>query len=287
MAETYCGKSCATCAKKEALDCPGCRVGPGRQLGGDCELAQCVRSKGHETCETCGFRQRCGTQASKERMPDYRIRKMEGEKARAEAVSHRAPVLSKWLWLLFWLIVPSTVGSLMSNETVAGMLPALRLPGQILNGACSLAWGLILLKLGTEEDGYHTAGVCSLIAAGANLLAAAVSGGSDAGWTLIITIPAAVFALVGQYHEFMSHSAVLTGVDNELAEKWEKLWKWNIGITLGLIGSILVMLLAAVLGLLVLVASLIGLIAVEIIQLVYLYRTARTFREFKAYEYVN
>lgn len=284
MDETYCGKSCASCAQKEALSCPGCRVGPGRQLGGECELAQCVRSKGHETCETCGFRDRCGTLAGRERIPDYRIKKIEAEQYRKAAIARRAPVLGKWLWIMFWLIVPSTIGDLMSNETIAELAPALYIPGQIISGACSLAWGLILLKLSAQEEGYHTAGVCSLIAAAANLLTAAISGGQEAaGWTLIITIPAAIFGLVGEYHEFMSHSAVLTGVDNELAEKWEKLWKWYIWLMVGMLGSILVTLVAPVLGLLVILAAVIGLIVVEIVQLVYLYRTAKVFREFESF----
>lgn len=281
MAETYCGKSCADCAKKEALNCPGCRVGPGRHLGGDCELAVCVRSKGHETCETCGFRQRCGTLAGRERMPDYRLRKIDAERCRKDAIARRAPVLGKWLWILFWLIIPSTIGSLMSHETMTELIPALNLPGQILGMACNLAAGLILLKLGDEEDGYHTAGVCSLIAAAANFLATVISGGSDAGWTLLITVPAAIFGMVGQYHEFMAHSEVLTGVDNELAEKWEKLWKWYLGIMLSLVGSILVILVAPVPGLLIAAAAAIGLIVVEIIRLVCLYRSAKTFRSYE------
>lgn len=281
MAETCCGKSCASCAKKEELNCPGCRVGPGRQLGGDCELAQCVRSKGHETCETCGFRTRCGTLAGRERIPDYRIKKTEAERYQKAAVARRAPVLGKWLWLLFWLVIPNAVAGLLNNETVGALMPALYIPGQMLNIGCRLAWGLILLKLGTQEDGYHTAGVCMLIAAGADFVATVLSGGSDAaGWTLIITIPAAVFGLVGQYHEFMSHSAVLTGVNNDLAEKWEILWKWYIGITLGLFGSILVVLLIPILGLLLVLAGAIGVIVVEILRLVYLYRTATVFRSY-------
>ena len=280
MAETYCGKSCADCTKKEALNCPGCRVGPGRSLGGDCELASCVRSKGHETCETCSFRPRCGTLAGKERIPDYRIRKIEAEQHHKAALARRAPVLGKWLWLLFWLVIPSTVGGLLSNDTVTELMPALNLPGQLLGALCNLAAGLILLKLGDEEDGYHTAGVCTLIAAGANLLATILSGGADVRWTLLITIPAAVFGMVGQYHEYMSHGAVLTGVDNELAEKWEKLWKWYLGIMLSLIGSILVMLIASVLGLLIAAAAAIGLVVVEIIRLVCLFRTAHIFRNY-------
>ena len=30
MAETYCGKSCAECSKRDILNCPGCKAGPGR-----------------------------------------------------------------------------------------------------------------------------------------------------------------------------------------------------------------------------------------------------------------
>lgn len=282
MAETYCGKSCDSCAKKEELNCPGCRVGPGRQLGGDCELAQCVRSKGHETCETCGFRQRCGTLAGRERMPDYRIKKIEAEQYRKAAVARRAPVMGKWLWLLFWLVIPNTIAGLLSNETAAELAPALYMPGQILNTACALAGSLMLLKLGTEEDGYRTAGICTLIAAAGNFITTLISSGPvTAGWSLIITLPAAIVGLFGQYHEFMAHSAVLTGVNNELAQQWETLWKWDIGMMLGLLGSILVLLVIPILGLLLVLAGAIGLIVVEILRLMYLYRTAKAFRSYE------
>ena len=79
MSETYCGKNCVECTQKDALNCPGCKTGPGRQFGGDCELAICVRSKGHETCETCGFKGNCGTLRGRDHIPDYRIRKIEAE----------------------------------------------------------------------------------------------------------------------------------------------------------------------------------------------------------------
>ena len=73
MAETYCGKSCIECAKKEILNCPGCKAGPGRRFGGDCRLAQCTREKGHEACETCGFRGECSNLKRREEMPDLRL----------------------------------------------------------------------------------------------------------------------------------------------------------------------------------------------------------------------
>ena len=281
MAETYCGKSCEECTKKEQLDCSGCKTGPGRQFGGDCELAKCVRDKGHETCETCGFKGNCGTLRSRESLPDYRIRKIESEKMRMAAIAKRAPVLGKWLWIIFWLIIPSTIGSIMAHETTAKILPGLFMPGQIINAICSLIYGAILLKLGSEEDRYRTAGICALIAGASSALAAMINGGSDgATWILIFTIPAAIVAIVGEYNEYMAHSAVLSGVDNELSEKWEVLWKWYIGLFAGIFGSILLMLIFPVLGAIAVIGATIGTVVVSILKLVYLYRTAKIFREY-------
>lgn len=281
MPETYCGKSCAECTKKEQLNCSGCKNGPGRQFGGDCELARCIRSKGHETCDTCGFKGNCGTLRSRESMPDYRIRKIEAEEMRKAAIAKRAPVLGKWLWIIFWLIIPSTIGSLMANETTAKILPGLFMPGQIINAICSLTYGAILLKLGSEDDRYRTAGICALIAGASSALAAIINGGSDgATWILIFTLPAAIVALVGEYNEYMAHSAVLSGVDNELSEKWEVLWKWYIGLFLGMLGCILLMLIAPVLGAIAILGCAIGTVVVGILKLVYLYRTVKIFREY-------
>lgn len=281
MAETYCGKSCAECTKKEQLNCSGCKTGPGRQFGGDCELAKCIRSKGHETCDTCGFKGNCGTLRSRDSMPDYRIRKIEAEEMRKAAIAKRAPVLGKWLWIIFWLIIPSTIGSLMANESTAKILPGLFMPGQIINAVCSLTYGAILLKLGSEEDRYRTAGICALIAGGVSAVVAIITGSAEeATWTLLFTLPAAVVAMVGEYNEYMAHSAVLSGVDNELSEKWEVLWKWYIGLFGVMIGSILVMLIIPILGALAILAAAIGTIVVSILKLVYLYHSAKIFREY-------
>ena len=281
MAETYCGKICAECEKKEQLNCSGCKAGPGRQFGGECELAKCVRDKGHETCDTCGFKGNCGTLRSRDNMPDYRIRKIEQEEMRKTAIAKRAPVLGKWLWIIFWLIIPSTIGSIMANETTAKILPGLYLPGQIINAVCSLTYGAILLKLGSEEDRYRTSGICALVAGGASAIVALISGtGEEATWTLLFTLPAAVVAMVGEYNEYMAHSTVLSGMDNELSEKWEVLWKWYIGLFAGMFGCILVMLIIPILGAIALIGTAIGTVVVSILKLVYLYRTAKTFREY-------
>lgn len=286
MAETYCGKSCAECTKKEELNCMGCKTGPGRQFGGDCELAKCVRDKGHETCETCSFKGTCSTLRGCENMPDDRRRKLEAEAARKAEAAKQAPILGKWLWLIFWLIIPGSIGSLLTDRTIIQYMPGLHFPGQIINTICFIIYGVALLKLAGVDNRYKKAGVYLLISGGVSVVEALVVGTANAAqtppWTLLLTIPAAIIALIGEYNEYMGHSAVLSGVDNELSEKWEVLWPWYIGLFLGMFGCILVMLIAPVLGAIAILGCAIGIIVVGILKLVYLYRTAKIFREYPA-----
>ena len=282
MAEAYCGKTCAECAQKEALSCPGCKAGPGKQYGGDCKLAKCCIEKGHQDCSTCGYNGHCGMLRGRNQVPDDRLKAMEAAKARAAEIAKRAPILGKWLWILFWLIIPATVASLMTNETIVEVFPSIFIPGAILRAICSLTYGLILLKLGAEEAQYRTAGICTLIGGAASVLIAFISGGAETpNWTLLISLPAAVVALVGEYHEFNAHSAVLFELDGMLCEKWCSLWKWYIGAYGALIGSIVLLLIAPILGLLVMLAAAIGIAVVGIAKLVYLYRTAKLFKEYR------
>lgn len=279
MSETYCGKDCAACTYKEQLSCPGCAAGPGKHFGGDCELARCCQSKGHRSCETCQNLFHCGIARGKDRMAENRIKKREAEEARLAALIRRAPVLSKWLQLLFWLIIPSTVADILTQNFLTEAIPALALPGHILSGVCILAYGAILLRLHKEEEKYGFAGGCTMLAGVLNLLSATVLGGSE-GWVLVLSIVTAIISLVGQYQEFMGHSAVLVEADAELSEKWEKLWKWNIGTTVAILAATILVGIAPLLMLLVILAGCIAAIVVSILKLVYLYRTAQVFKEY-------
>jgi len=284
MSETYCGKSCGECVQKEQLNCQGCKYGPGRRYGGDCELAKCVMEKGHETCGTCSFMGTCVKQRNCAGMPEERIRRMEAEAARKAEMAKQAPLLGKWLWIVFWLILPSSVASVLTNQTLVQYVPSLYLPGQILNAVCCAVYGISLLKLASVEGAYKKAGICILIAGSVSAvvaIAVGISGAVEAPtWTLLLTIPAAIVAFVGEYYSFCAYAAVLDGVEQELSEQWRKLWKWYIGLFLGMFGSIVIMLILPVIGVLALLAAAIGILVVGIKKLVYLYRTAKIFREF-------
>lgn len=281
MTETYCGKSCIDCTQKEELNCPGCNAGPGRQFGGECELAKCCREKGHHSCDTCNFNKTCNTLQKREELPIHRKRNIEAMQRQKEKIAIRATFLGKWLWILFWLIVPSTIAGIIGHENVLPVAPGLYLTGQILGTICSIAYGVILLKLSSTEDKYRTAGIYAMIAAVINILIVVITGtGETPSWSLILSLPAAILALVGEYNEYNAHAAILIGADNVLSEKWLALWKWYIGCMLAMIGCILLILLFPILGLIVFLGTTIGLVIISIVKLVYLYRTAKVFREY-------
>lgn len=284
MAETYCGKSCAECAVKEEMNCPGCKAGPGRKFGGDCKLAKCVMDKGHETCVTCSFQENCATLKSRDGIAQERRRKQEADAARKALTAKQAPLLGKWLWIIFWLIIPSSIAGLMTNQTIAQYMPNLTIPGQIVNTVCCVIYGIALLKLSGVVDLYKTAGICILISGGVSAVVAAATAAAGAvqapAWTLLLTIPSSIVALVGEYNEYTANSVALDGVDQVLSESWSKLWKWNIGLILGMIGCIVLMLIIPILGALALLAAAIGLLVIGIMKAIYLYRTAKIFREY-------
>ena len=217
---------------------------------------------------------------------DTWTRKQQAEEERKARIAQKAPVLGKWLWILFWLIIPGTIASVMSTDTVIKAFPALLLPGQILNAACNLVYGLILLRLASEEDRYRTAGVCSLINTAVSLvliwMATIGKEGNinlHAGSVLLLSLPAAVLGFIGKYNEFTANSVVLTGLNNTLATRWIKLWKWYIATFAVMIGGVLILLIVPFLGLLAVLAGAIALAVVSILQLVYLYKTAKIFRD--------
>lgn len=281
MTDTYCGKNCEECASKEALNCPGCKSGPGSAWSGDCEIAKCRKDKGHETCETCSYNTGCYTLRKKDGMPEARLQKRAAEAERKEQTARSAAFFGKWLWILFLMAVSGAIAGLIGAETVAVWFPALLLPGQILETAYNLAYGLILLKLAVENDRYRTAGICCLIGAGIAAIVAVISGGGEVpGWTLVFTLPATVVSFVGEYHEYMGHSEALRDADPAQSEQWRKLWKWYIGSFAALVGSIIVILIVPILGVLVVLAAAIAVLAISIMKLVYLYRAAKLFREY-------
>lgn len=283
MGNTYCGKNCGECTHKEELDCCGCLTGPGRPLHGDCELADCCREKGHESCETCGFSGHCGTLKNRKNIPVYRLEKREVDAQKQARRSAQAPILGKWFWILFWMIVPIVVTGFLTIENVTDRIPALYVPGRILNALCVFVYGAILLRLSVIGARYRIAGVCRILATILELIAVLVlREEGDTVWRLLLTLPAAAVGAYGEYAEFNTHAEVLYDANVELSEKWHSLWKWYIGLMGAIVGSLLVTFLIPSLGVLIMLAGIIGLLVVSVKKLIYLYQTAQVFRGYAA-----
>ena len=280
MADSYCAKNCNDCIHREKLDCPGCKEGPGREISGDCELARCCRSKFRSACSDCVSHTDCETLRSRYQIPALRVAILTAHENEQAAFLQRFPQIGKWLTILFWLVIPANLGELLTTETLAGAFPALRLPGQLLTVLASLAYGLILLKLTCENDRYKTAGILFLIGAALNAISTFVP---DMGaLSLVVTLPAGVLTLIGEYNEFHAHAQLVEGANIPLAQGWETLWKWTIGSFLATIAGLLLTPILGVFALLITLVASIAVIIVAILKLVYLYRTAAFTRSYAA-----
>lgn len=276
---SYCGKDCEACTEREKMGCGGCKAWSAGAWPGACGIAQCCRGKGHDSCGTCTLASSCAKLRGKGQEPWYSLRQLESDANAKRQLQERGKFLGKWLWLLFWLFVPGIVAGLMTEDMVAQNFPALYRAGNVLNFLCVLAYSLLLWKLARENDRYKAAGVCELIAAVLGLAVFCLEPVDSSGVAmLLVGLLGLVLDLVGQYQEFTAHSEVLQPVDAVLSEKWRKLWKWTIGMTVGLYLSMILALTLSVVGILILLVVAIGAFVVGILKLYYLYHTAQTFR---------
>ena len=281
MAETYCGKGCDGCGYREELNCPGCRLGPGKPFGGDCDIAACCRTSGHKACDTCTLRGNCGKLMGRQKMAERRLRKRKEEAARKNRLAKEAPLLAKRLTGLLWIVVLSNILSLLSAEQLIELWPAVRIPGIIVNFACNAAYGILLMTLGNLTDRYRTAGLCMIVSAGLSLVSDLVL---DSGLSSFFVIGAAVPGLIGLYQECLAHADKLDEIDEVMADKWRTLWYLHLGSTGGvLLGTFLTPLLW-VLGFLLLIVGSITLIVVSILKIVYIYKTSQVYRNYPANE---
>ena len=275
MAESYCGKSCAECREFTEQRCPGCKSGPGAIWSGNCEIARCCRTKGHESCETCTLIDRCGLYSRRDGAPDERQRRSEEEARRAERIAARAKPLAKWLNVLFWLVIPNIIYMIISNDYVLEAVPGLYWPGLILGLLYSFAYGSVLFILRSESERYRKAGALLLACAAVDALKIIVFGG-EGTLALIIGLASAIMALVGIYNEYNGHADVLEGVDDGLSRNWRSLWRWQVYASIAVMGGAL--LAAVIVGLFFVLGGAISLIVLDILKLVYLWRTANIFK---------
>ncbi len=137
--KSICGNSCDTCPRREEIRCPGCRLGPGKYIYRECDIAQCCGAKNILSCEHCYKHEEC--QLLEERAQRQAVR----EPSVGYAQSLRPPItgtesrnIAKWLKIMFVC------------GLIALILSPLSSTGQLLSnfgegGVATLGYGLALL----------------------------------------------------------------------------------------------------------------------------------------------
>lgn len=193
--------------------------------------------------------------------------------------------LAKWYRILFWMIIPTMIGNIMTNDSVIELIPVLQKPGHLVSSLASLLTAIVLLKLKDYSDRLAFAGWGSIGLAVWGLLDGLWL--SNLGIAVVTAVIAVILSLVMEYHNFYGHSDLLSSYDHELSEKWAKLWKWEIISLGGTLGSILITAIVPIIGIIVVFAGAIALLVVTVLRWVYLYQTYHFFEEYenrKTYE---
>ena len=278
MTETFCGKDCDLCQEKQSEACRGCKEGPGRRFGGNCSIADCCRDKYHANCDTCQEAMSCTKRQQKDQMPQMRIAEAAAKEEKEVQKREKAKVLGKWLWILFWLLIPNIIAGIMSNESLKPINPTMYYFGTVLGIAVEVVYCIILFKLRHIEEKYGRAAICTIAGVVMAVIGLLLPDELLVFAVLFLLATTAV-SLASSYFLYYGHAAVLEGFDVELSEKWKALWKWQIICLCGAVAGICLLFLW-IIGALLVIASAIGIIVISIMQLVYLYRMAVLFREY-------
>ena len=278
MSNTYCGRDCLSCTEKETMGCPGCRIGPGRMGDGECELAKCCRNKGHRTCETCVSNRRCGMYLNRAKAPQERQRRLQIEEERNREIAERTSYMKRWLKLLFWLFLPSLIGSIFTYDTIRDLIPAMYIPGLILNYGSTIAYGVALVLMGKSESLYSKAGLLHLLASVISIATSFII--ANEAIALLLKLPTAILGILATYNEYQAHSDFLEELDESLSGNWSMLWKAYIITTCMAVGGAFLVVISPALAVIVVLLGAVGLVIVGILHQVLLYNSAKAVEYF-------
>ena len=245
MGNTYCGKSCAECADREALHCPGCRLGPGRYLTGscDCPIAKCCNETHTQDCANCKNQEHCFlrkrmTHISETRLHTQRLETKE-QIQNSKELSYRLLILGAILVFQFVLASLSmfhwgdVLGS--GNETTFDYLDII----------IEFLIAVTLLSAGLKSNSlFLRAGIWMLASTILSLIVKAMADPVFWGkyyylWDSVILIGgillsllAAAAGLIAVFHEMYACAEATEPYDPELAAKWRRLWRWYLGLNI-------------------------------------------------------
>jgi hypothetical protein len=238
---------------------------------------------GHEQCGTCSFREECAKLAKRDNMATYRIELRDAETMRKANALRKAPFMAKWLMIMFWVTIVSSVGSILTSDFVQESIPALYYVGIGVNIVGSLLLALIMLKLSCEEAIYRSAAYCYLGSTAITFVTAMIMFLSTnlVDWlpfSLLLTVAALIVVLLGTYYEYKAHANVVRDTSEAMATKWEELWGYYVKILIALVVIVMFSGVFGLFGLIALILVLIIFLIVSVMRFVYVYEMAKLFQ---------
>jgi len=269
----FCEKDCTQCGMREELNCPGCRMGPGNEMYGDCGIAGCCRKHKWENCGACPKRIGCTELAVKELLPARRKTRHELRSSRAEVMGTRAPFLRKCFWALFWMtLLPGFLPSLI--ETEGRQYYALRCVDQVM----VLLAAIIVIAMAKEERGYQLPGCLLAGLAVHDFLMNLFTVTEPPLWSVLTSLVTPYVKIAAIWLLFEAHAETASDLGGGLTMKWKRLRKWSAGsiLTAELCNYLMIfgpILFTVIAGIAVLV-----MVVAEIVELVYLARMAKGYK---------
>lgn len=193
----------------------------------------------------------------------------------SEAVVQRAPIMVKWLMVIFWTLIVSNIMGIVCQ------LPALIKIAFIVEFLAYILYFYALLKLKSVDNRYgNAAGFClagALFALLADLQAAfAVT--IIMNTNTFFSLLSSVLLLISCYYEYYAHRDIIGKVDPALGKRWISLWHWKIACIIISIVAIVMVFLSVILSSIVLLALTIITLYVGVIVIVTLYQSAKAYR---------
>ena len=273
MAETYCGKSCADCADRTKLKCPGCKMGPGKPYTGECSITRCCVTRGFRSCEECSTASTCFQWKHRDGVSAERLKQRDADTAAMIACVRENTFLGKWLWVLFWMVIISIVVNFVFE--LIGIMSDMTLAAELVSAVLSVCYAAVLLRLSSSSYCFRVAGICSIIAVVFSLLGTFLAGSV---FGTLFTLAGLIPSLVGRYQEFVGYSEITEDRDERLSGKWKVMWYLSFGSMVLLAICLILTLLGSLLGALLTIVTAVASLIVEIYKIAFLYQTARLFR---------
>lgn len=297
-----CGKDCASCPEREQGRCRGCLESQGTPYWGRCGVAQCCGGKGLEVCADCGEVQECALSQRAEEEREACNRRLDQERQQEEErrsqLRQVAPLLAKWLRVLFWVGIAggglNVLLGLIDQQAVGIQLMMYAVDLGVLAVSLVIYW-----KLSKVSRRFRTVLRCQLV--GVALVAVAVAFGlyvtlswlprvnageldpfqavtALMGGSAVLLIGTLVFAIVTLYQFCEAVAEQLDGVDPKSAHAWRRLRTvelWTLGVvTVGTLVSYA----ATTVGMLLVLLAALVLLVCGVIQMVLLWKAGSRFR---------